>query len=301
MGMSMPMNGDPTTQSQPVFESDQALATRALNGELDALELLLERQQPWVFNLTFYMLHHRQDAEDATQEILVKIATGLSGFQGKSSLRTWIRRIAVNHVLDFRRSRPEQVVTGFGCYAEYLDHAGDAELDPSHGGPVERRYLVEEARISCTLGMLLCLDRGQRIVFLLGEILETSDAIAAELLDVTKENFRQRLARAREQLSSFMQGRCGLVNQQNSCRCARKTAAFIKDKIVDPNRLQFAHGHLEALSTVLGERDVKLRGVLEKTREELRSLYPLYEAPAVVSKLRVLLSSKELQTGLNLV
>ncbi|MGC4063601.1 MAG: RNA polymerase sigma factor [Polyangiaceae bacterium] len=294
------MNPKHPPQSQPESESDQVLALRARNGELDALEALLERQQPWIFNLAFYMLHHRQDAEDATQEILVKIATGLAGFQGKSSLRTWIRRIAVNHVLDFRRSRPEQVVTGFGCYAKYLDCAADADLDLELAGPTERRFLVDEARISCTLGMLLCLDRSQRIVFLLGEILETSDAIAAELLDVTKENFRQKLARAREQLSSFMQGRCGLVNPQNSCRCARKTAAFIRDKIVDPNRLQFARGHITAIATVVGERDANLRGLLEKTRAELRMLYPLYEAPAVVSKLRTLLSSKELRTDLNL-
>lgn len=51
------------------------------------------------------MLYHPQDAEDATQEILVNILTRLSCFEGRSSFRTWLYRIAVNHLLNIRRAR----------------------------------------------------------------------------------------------------------------------------------------------------------------------------------------------------
>jgi RNA polymerase sigma factor (sigma-70 family) len=53
------------------------------------------------------MLHHPQDAEDATQEILIKVLTRLSPFEGRSSFRTWLYRIVVNHMLNMKRERVE--------------------------------------------------------------------------------------------------------------------------------------------------------------------------------------------------
>ncbi len=294
------MPADTSHATPPDRPSDEELVTSALTGDAQALSQLLRRQEPWLFNLALYMLHHRQDAEDATQEILVKIATGLGGFRAESRFFTWARRIAVNHLLDFRRSRPEQVVTGFGCYSEYLDNAPDSDFLASPEPSSEKKLLVEEARISCTLGMLLCLDRGQRVVFLLGEILETSDVVGAELLGITPDNFRQRLSRAREQLTSFLSGRCGLVDANNPCRCARKTAAFIRDQIVDPQRLLFTRGHLANLSSVVGDRHRDLGALLGKTREELRQLYPLFEPSDLVGRLQGLLESQGLKSVLQL-
>lgn len=280
--------------------TDETLVARSLDGSADALPVLLERHEPWIYNLVLYMLHHREDAEDATQEILVKAAAGLSSFKAASSFRTWVRRIAINHVLDFRRSRPERTVTGFGCYAEYLDGAVESDFLREPEPTAEQLLLVNEARISCTLGMLLCLDREQRLVFLLGEILETSDALGAELLRISRENFRQRLSRAREQLGSFMRGRCGLIDRDNPCRCSRKTAAFIKDNIVDPSRIQFASGHLEHVERVVDERQQQLGEWLDKTRAELRQLYPLFAPPEIAKRLTVLLGSRDLHSALDL-
>jgi RNA polymerase sigma factor (sigma-70 family) len=231
---------------------------------------------------------------------LVKIATSLGSFKQMSSLRTWAKKIAVHHVLDFRRSRPEQVVTGFGCYAEYLDKAKDVDLYSERGRSPETTLLVDEARISCVMGMLLCLDRQQRIVFLLGEILDTNDTLGAELLGLTRENFRQKLHRAREQLAEFMSGRCSLVNAANPCRCARKTTAFLRDGIVDPANIRFARGHLEAIHLEAAQRDRELAALLGETRKELRRLYPLFAAPEVTERLSALLNSKELRAVLNL-
>jgi RNA polymerase sigma factor (sigma-70 family) len=280
--------------------SDEQLVELATRGDCSALESLLGRHQTFIYNLALYMLHSRQDAEDATQEVLVKLATCLGSFKRASAFRTWARRIAVNHVLDARRSRPEQVVTGFDCYAEYLDRAPEADFLAEQGRSPEAALLVDEARIACTMGMLLCLDREQRVVFLLGEILETGDALGAELLDLTRDNFRQRLCRARDQLGAFMQGRCGLVNPANPCRCVRKTGAFIRDKIVDPMRLQFAQHHLETIALDAESRSRELERLLSRTRAELRELYPLFEAPDVARRLSGLLQGHELRAILNL-
>ena len=289
------------SQRNPRQETlDEELVEHATNGDANALQQLLGRQQTFIFNLAFYMLHSREDAEDAMQEVLVKIATNLSHFKGASSFRTWARKIAVNHVIDMRRSRPEKVVTGFDCYSEYLDRAPDADVFAERGDTPETALLVEESRISCTMGMLLCLDRQQRVVFLLGEILDTSDSIAAELLDISRENFRQQLCRAREQLSNFISGRCGLMDGANPCRCARKTSAFIRDGIVDPGRLQFARGHLETVAAEARSRSELFLRLLGKSQEEMRRLYPLFEAPEVARRVASLVGSGELKFALNL-
>lgn len=267
------MTTRPSPDPENALLSDEELVGTALESNPGSLRRLLSRHQTWIYNLTLYMLQSQPDAEDATQEILVKITTGLSGFSGNSSFRTWARRIAVNHALDCRRSRPEQARSP------------------------EQALLVDEARIACVMGMLLCLDRNQRIVFLLGELLETSDAVAADLMGIGRDNFRQQLARARGQLSSFMQGRCGLVNPPKPCRCARKTKAFIKDGIVDPGRLQFARGHLQQIGAVVDERRSQLEDVVAHVRSEL---YPLFEAPNFADKLSTLLNGKDVQTALKL-
>jgi RNA polymerase sigma factor (sigma-70 family) len=289
--MSQKLNNDTTSLS-----SDEQLIEQATKGDSKALESLLLRHQLWIYNFAFYVLHNRTDAEDATQEILVKIATSLGSFKRACAFRTWARRIAVNHVLDFRRSRPEQVVTGFDCYEDYLANAIETELTVAEEQLPERQLLIEEARISCVMGMLLCLDRNQRVVFLLGEILETGDVLGAELLEVSRENFRQRLCRAREQLGAFMLGRCGLVNPKNSCRCARKTDAFIRDKIVDPENLVFTKGRLSAVRTDAPERCEGIERFLSLAHSEMRELYPLFEAPNVAQRISSLLDTKEFRT-----
>jgi RNA polymerase sigma factor (sigma-70 family) len=102
------MNVDnPLADNAPSQHEDENLVARARAGDRKALEDLIEHHQAWIYNIALRMLFHPQDAEDATQEILVKIVTRLSSFEGRSSLRTWIYRIVVNHVLNMRRGRLE--------------------------------------------------------------------------------------------------------------------------------------------------------------------------------------------------
>jgi hypothetical protein len=105
------------------------------------------------------------------------------------------------------------------------DDTPELELADPKGTSAETDLLVTEAMISCTSGMLLCLDREQRLTFILGAIFEVSDPVAAEVLEITPDNFHQRLARARRDLRNFMNDKCGLVNQANPCRCVKKTVA----------------------------------------------------------------------------
>jgi len=103
---------NPLADNSPDHE-DQSLVLRARSGDRQALEDLVQRHQAWIYNIAVRMLFHPQDAEDATQEILIKVLTRLSSFEGRSRFRTWLYRIVVNHVLNMKRGRVEVVSSHF--------------------------------------------------------------------------------------------------------------------------------------------------------------------------------------------
>ena len=230
----------PLADKAPIQQQDENLVLRARAGDRKALEDLIERHPAWIYNIALRMLFHPQDAEDATQEILVKVVTRLASFEGRSSFRTWLYRIVVNHLLNVKRGREELKVTTFSAYGDGLDNSPDLDPPDPKGVSPDENLLVTEAMLACTSGMLLCLDREQRLAYILGAILGVSDTVAAEVLEITPESFRQRLARARRDLRNFMNDKCGLVNPANPCRCAKKTRGFIEaGHHVDPENLLF--------------------------------------------------------------
>ncbi len=278
---------------------DRALVMQARAGCGEALEELARRHQPWIYNIAVRMLYHPEDAKDATQEILIKVLTRLSSFEGRSSFRTWLYRIAINHVLNTKRGRLEPPMLTFGCYGHGL--ANTPELDPPDQSTVaaDVRLLVDEARIGCTVGMLLCLDRGQRVIYILGEIFEVSDAVGAELLEISRANFRQRLTRARRDLHHFMNDQCGLVDQANPCRCARKTRGFIQAGYVDPENLLFASDRLQRVREVAQGKSEAIT-TLDAQCAAIYRDQPFYEPPDLVSALRRLVDSPEFRSAADL-
>ena len=80
------------------------MVTKATQGDNKALEALLIEVQDFVYNLSLRMLGTIADCEDATQDILIKIMTNLSSFRKDSNYQTWVYRIAVNYLIDYRKS-----------------------------------------------------------------------------------------------------------------------------------------------------------------------------------------------------
>ena len=244
--------------------TDSELIKQAMNGSRDALEKLILRHQAWIYNIAVRMVFHTQDAEEVTQEVLVKAITRLSTFKGESQFRTWLYRITANHVLNMKLLRGEAEAQTFSGYADAINDTPDLELPDPKNVPVDVPLLVEEAKISCTTGMLLCLERKQRLIFTLGEIFGASDAVGSEILEMSADNFRQSLSRARRDLYQFMHGQCGLVNPKNPCRCAKKTRGFIEAGHVDPNHLQFVPEHLRRIT----EAAEGVTRIIENTLDE---------------------------------
>jgi RNA polymerase sigma factor (sigma-70 family) len=278
---------------------DGMLVRRASGGDGDALEQLIHRHQAWVYNIALRMLAHPHDAEDATQEIFIKALTRLASFEGRSTLRTWLYRIAVNHVLNMKRGRLEPEALTFSCYAHGLDNTPDQDLPDQSSVPADVRLLVEEARISCTSGMLLCLDRGQRLVYILGEILDVGDAVGAELLEISPENFRQRLSRARRDLHSFMNDKCGLVNSANPCRCAKKTRGFMEAGYIDATNLVFARARVTQVRDVVAAT-ARAVATLDEQCARIYREHPFYEPPDIAHALRRLIDSSDFRRAVDL-
>ena len=212
------------------------VARRAVEGDRDALDTLVRALQGDIHGLALRMLWNREDAEDATQEILVRVVTRLSQFDFRSRLKTWVYRVAVNYILDVQKSPVERMHLSFERFAEDLAEGLSAD-GPMDG---ERSLLTEEVKIGCTLGMLQCLDRPHRLAYVLGEILELAGPEAAEALEIAPEVFRKRLQRARDAIVSFTRAYCGLVSDTAACRCNRRVPAALRLGRARADALDFA-------------------------------------------------------------
>jgi RNA polymerase sigma factor (sigma-70 family) len=177
----------------------------------------LRELEGMVYNLSVRMLGSPTDAEDTTQEILLKIVRNIGSFRGESSLRTWAYRVAANHLLTTRKRAAEQRFDSLEAVGEYLG-TNLAAADP----PADDQVLIAEAKRACTSAMLTALDRDHRIAFILGEIFELPGEEAAEILEIEHDTYRKRVSRARARMNEFMGKTCGLVEETNACRCAKQ-------------------------------------------------------------------------------
>ena len=214
----------------------EELARTALDGGQDALDRLVRALQGDVYGLALRMLWNREDAEDATQEILVRTVTRLSQFDFRSKLKTWVYRIAVNYILDLKRSPVERMKLTFERFA--ADLAEGLSSDGSTDG--ERSLLVEEVKVGCTLGMLQCLDRPHRLAYIMVELLDLPGPEAADALEISPELLRKRLQHARTAIESFTRTYCGLASDSAACGCHRRVPAALRAGRVRADMLNFA-------------------------------------------------------------
>lgn len=260
---------------------DEVLVTAAMAGDLKALDALVRRHQSYVFNLALRMVWRREVAEDAAQEILIKAVTKLASFEGRSRFRTWLHRVAVNHLMDVRKSEMEEKAMTFADMGDSLAGVDKHEL------PVETGLLVEEARLGCITAMLMCLDRRQRMAFILGEVFGETGESAAAAMEIRPDHFRQLLSRARHDLYQFMNDRCGLVNRANPCRCARKAAGFMKNGWLDAADRQFSKDRIDQVTAeapgLLGELDE-----MDRRHAVLYREAPMLAGPDLATRLREL-------------
>ena len=221
-------------------KENQELSTlidQATTGNKAALEAVLADVQDLVFNLSLRMLGTFHDAEDASQDILLKVMTHLSSFKGESAFTTWVFRIAVNHLKNYKKHMFAQFPLSFEFYGDDIRN-GKLHDIPDLTQNVEKAILAEELKLSCINVMLQCLDPESRCVFILGTMFQVDSRIAGDILGITPEAYRQRLSRVRKKMADFLSEYCGAYGN-GACHCADRINYAIQSHRLAPDRLDF--------------------------------------------------------------
>jgi RNA polymerase sigma factor (sigma-70 family) len=264
-----------------------AVVALAQAGNGAAREAVVRAVQDDVFDLALRMLADADDARDASQDVLVRIVTKLGSFRGESKFRTWVYRVAANALLNFRGETRRREVS-FAQAGAQLDAAIAREDDAPAAIDPARDTLLNEVKLACAHGMLLCLDRAHRLAYILGEVLELRGEEAAAVLDISPVAFRKRLSRAREEMEAFLRTHCGLADPANACRCAKLLPTALAAGVVVPERLA-----LRRLPTREADR-LQIEVDRIRTAAEIFRSLPKYASPTDFAEaLRALLEDED--------
>ena len=255
----------------------EQLVNQAKDGDREALESLVMKIKDRIYGLAIRMLGNPEDAEDNTQEILLKIITHLAQFRGESAFTTWVFKVAANHLLTTRKRRAEHAHASFDDFAAAIDR-GMAETWSNAVPVAEIGLLVEEMMISCTQGMLLCMDREYRIAYILGEVFQVNSDQGGFILDIQPAAYRKRLSRARNRLHDFMQRHCSLVNPANPCACTRQVLSDWQEDGPGPKHFVFTKHPCRVRHDPTVVERLQEMGELKRVAAVFRS-HPEYAAP----------------------
>ena len=240
---------------------ERELLEAARGGDEGAFERLVDPYRGELHAHSYRMLGSVHDAEDALQETMLRAWRGLAGFEGRSSLRSWLYRIATNVSLTMIDKRPKRVLPiDYGPAAD--PHAGPGEplmesvwvepyaderfgLEDGLAGP-EARYEQRESVELAFVAALQNLPANQRAVLILREVLGFSAREAAETLDTTTASVNSALQRARAGVEQRLPER----SQQETARALGDDGLRdIVDRYVDA----WQRGDVEAVVGMLTE------------------------------------------------
>jgi len=280
-------------------EEDRKLRSSALDGDKKSLEKLIDKHYSFIYNVALKMVLEPADAEDVAQEIIIKLITSLANFKGDATLRTWLYRIVVNHILNMKKRHCEVLIGTFDEYGKALDKMPSREYSTASITP-ETQVILDETKYSCMAGMLLCLDREQRLIYVLGEIFEIDHQLGAEIFSISNSNYRKKLSRTRHQLVQFMNNKCGLVNKKNPCRCSKKAKAFIDEGIVNSDNLLYNTNYTKKIYELLPQFESRLDDELEQQCAFLFKESPFQNRQQLKSKLLSVIDSDSFKNSLRI-
>ena len=185
---------------------DARLASLLRQGSEEAYELLVARFQQPVYNLVYRLLADPGESCDVVQEVFLKIFRNIATFRSQSSLKTWIYRIAVNEVHNYRRwfyrHRRQEVVLedeneGGKSFGETVPDHGRSPYDYALDG--EKRVMIEDA--------LAHINPMFRAAVVLRDVEDLSYEEIADVLDISLGTVKSRITRGREAMRRELEGR----------------------------------------------------------------------------------------------
>lgn len=204
---------------------DEEVVRRVLNGEPALFEIIMRRYNQRLYRIARGILRDDAEAEDVMQDAYVRAYTHLRQFAGRSQFSTWLSRIAIHEALarSRRRQRLDQLETEEGGREDMSLLA--TSLNPEEQTSAsELRGALEEA--------ILAIPEQYRLVLMLRDVEQMSTAEAAEALDLTQENVKVRLHRARALVRKELFARAGSEAQSAfgfmGARCDRVVARVLE-------------------------------------------------------------------------
>ncbi len=192
------------------------LLDRARAGDSGAFGVLAEEHRASLLRLCYKMTGSREEAEDLVQETLLKAYTHIADFELRSSLSTWLHRIASNACLDQQRSRkPWDLDKRWEWFRENgeLQHQLEQNLYMSP----ERSAEVREVAATCINCITMSLPAKQRATIVLCDQLGFSRDEAAKAIGASVASVKTELHRARKTMSGVFEHHCALVDPENEC------------------------------------------------------------------------------------
>ena len=220
-------------------QAEQLASARA--GNQEAFEKLVEPYRREILVHCYRILGSFEDAEDLSQEVLVRIWKHLDSFEGRSSLRTWLYKVATNACLDaldsrrvrglskelYPRGDPTQALPPPSKDAIWVGPFPDEYIDGQPNIYPEARYEVRESITLAFVAALQKLPGRQRAALLLCDVLGWRASDAAEILDTTTTAINSALQRARETMKQGDRKTApARLNEQLSALLARYVSAW---------------------------------------------------------------------------
>src|SRR3954451_868088 len=226
------------------------LLTAARGGDEAAFEQLVAPHRAELHAHCYRMLASVQDAEDALQEALLGAWRGLPRFEGRSSLRSWLYKVATNACLKLVERRPKLVLpVDYGPAADPHDGLGEPVHEPLWVEPYPDAGLAYEQRESVELAFIAALQHlpaRQRAVLILSEVLGFSGAEVADALETTPASVYSALQRAHKTVDE----RLPEVSQQATLRALGDDALR---ELVDAYVAAWEQGDVDAVAALLTE------------------------------------------------
>ncbi len=172
--------------------SESQLVKEAINGDVQAFRYLVERTQDMVYKVAFRFMRNQHDAEDATQEVYIRLWKNLRGFNHQSKLTTWLYRITANYCLDRLKSAQRKTQSS-GLTIDLADRNSLPGEEMEHR---ERWDLLHEAASRLT--------PKQQAAFLLRDMEGLSVEETCKILDLSDGQLKSNLYHARKNMQQMI-------------------------------------------------------------------------------------------------
>ena len=214
----MVSTAEAATSQEPL--SDEEVVARVLAGETGMFEVVMRRHNQRLYSVARAILRNDGEAEDVMQDAYVRAYEHLNQFAGRAKFSTWLTRIAVHEALARQRrgNRYQELEPMSEREGDPMDRFASLTPNPEQqASNSEIRRLLEEAVDN--------LPDNYRTVFMLRDIEEMSTTDAADVLEITEENVKVRLHRARALLRKSLYARAGMEKNEafnfHAIRCDR--------------------------------------------------------------------------------